>query len=279
MAEFNFDAANRKKVAFLTVKYNIHPSPDLNANPNENSVQSPYILLTHRNNSNLSLHNLFQSRVSERTKGKGRAEFPTWVKILALPNPDVPDTFTPPQFFIRAPLDLLSGQRERFGFIKLNGEQKLSSLLRDKQFVEFPTIDVWEEGAFCGVLLDASGTFGLQREQRPAKRRKLNTTQGRAAIAGLLGEYGSEDSDEADTALAKLGEYEGSGAEEEQLTPSEEGHTDALSEDGDDDDEDEAGSEVVVDPATLLAMVQEARGRNEDIEYDKVDWEDTDDDN
>ncbi|KAI9466921.1 hypothetical protein BJY52DRAFT_32492 [Lactarius psammicola] len=266
----------KRKVAFLTVEYNIHPSPSLDANPSENSVQESYILLTHRNNFDLSLRDLFQSRVSERTKGKGRAELPTWVKTLALPHPDVPDTFTPPQFFIRASLDLLSGQHERIGFIKLNGEQKLSSLLRNKQFVEFPTIEVWEEGAFRGVLLDESGTFGLQRGQKPAKRRKLNATEGRAAIAGLLGDYGSEDSDEADTALTKLGEYEESGAENEQSTTSEEGHTDALSDDGDDDD---GGSEVIVDPATLLAMVQEAQGRNEeDIEYDKVDWE-SDEDN
>jgi hypothetical protein len=271
-------AAIRRKVAFLTVEYNVHPSQSLDASSNEQSVQAPYILLTHRNSFNLSLRDLFQTRVSEH-KGKGRAELPTWVKTIALPHPDVPDTFTPPQFFIRAPLDLLSGQRERYGFIKLNGEQKLSSLLRNKQFVEFPTIEVWEEGAFQGVLLDESGTFGLQREPRPVKKRKLNARQGRAAIAGLLGDYGSEDSDEADTALAKLGEYEGSGAEShnEQLTSSEEGHTDALSEDGDDDDE--GGAEVAVDPATLLAMVQEARGRcEEDIEYDKVDWGDTDED-
>jgi len=170
---------------------------------------------------------------------------------------------------------LLSGQRESFGFIKLNGEQKLSSLLRKKQFVEFPTIEVWEEGAFRGVLLDEFGTLGLQREQRPAKRRKLNATQGRAAITGLLGDYGSEDSDEADTALTKLGEYEESGDENEKLTTSEEGHTDALSEDGDDDDE--GGIEVTVDPAALLALVQEARGRDE--EYDKVDWGESDEDN
>jgi hypothetical protein len=209
-------AVTGEKVAFLTVEYTIHPSPSLDSNPNENTVQAPHTLLTHRNNFNQSLSDLFQSRVSERTKGKGRAELPTWVKTLALPHPDVPDTFTPPQFFIRAPLDLLSGQRERYGFVRLNSEQKLSSLLRNKQFAEFPTIEVWEEGAFRGVLLDESGTLGLQREQRPVKRRKLNATQGRAAIAGLLGDYGSEDSDEADTALAKLGEYEESGAEDEQ---------------------------------------------------------------
>ncbi|KAH9062793.1 hypothetical protein EDB87DRAFT_1558653 [Lactarius vividus] len=268
----------KRKVVLSTVEYNIHPPPSLDANPDKNNIQESYTLLTHRNNFDLSLRDLFQSQVSERTKGKGRAELPTWVKTLALPHPDVPDTFTPPQFFIRAPLDLLSVQGERFGFIKLHGEQKLSSLLRNKQFVEFPTIEVWEEGAFRGVLLDESGTFGLQREQRPAKRRKLNATKGRAAIVDLLGDYGSEDSDDAETPLTKLGEYEESGAENEQLTTSEGGYTDALSEDDDDNNEDEGESEVTVDPATLLAMVLDAGRNEEDMVYDKVDWEVSDED-
>ncbi len=267
---------NRRKVAFLTVEYNIHRSPSLAANPDENKVQESYILLTHRNNFNFSLHVLFQSQVAERTKGKDRAELPTWVKTLALPHPDVPDTFTPPQFFIREPLELLPMQREKFGFFKLNGEQKLSSLLRNKHFVEFPTIDVWDDGAFRGVLLDECGTVGLQSEQRLAKRRKLNAIEGRTVITGLLGEYGSDDSDDADAVLTKLGEYEESGAENEHLTTPEEDHTDVLSEDGEDDD---GRLEGMVDPETLLAMVQETREwKEEDIEDEKVNWEVSDED-
>jgi len=167
-------------------------------------------------------------------------------------------------------------QREKFGFFKLNGEQKLSSLLRNKHFVEFPTIDVWDDGAFRGVLLDECGTVGLQSEQRLAKRRKLNAIEGRTVITGLLGEYGSDDSDDADAVLTKLGEYEESGAENEHLTTPEEDHTDVLSEDGEDDD---GRLEGMVDPETLLAMVQETREWNEeDIEDEKVNWEVSDED-
>jgi len=261
----------------LTVEYNIHPPHALDACPND--TQEPYALLTHRNNFDLSLRDLFQSQISQRTTGKNRADLPTWVKTLALPHPDMPDTFTPPQFFIRAPLDTLSGRREKFGFIKLDGERKLSVLLRNKQFVEFPTIDVWEEDAFRGVLLDGSGAFELPGVQRPAKRRKLDVSKGRAAIAGLLGDYGSEDDDEADTALTKLGEYDGSDAENRQPTTSVEGDTDSLSE-GDDDDDDEGDGEAMsmVDPATLLAMVQEAQRRNEDGDFEEVDWGESDED-
>jgi hypothetical protein len=261
---------HRKRTAFLTVEYNIHPPPTLDTSPND--AQERYSLLTHRNNFDLTLRDLFQSQISQRTK-----TLPTWVKTLALPHPDIPDAFTPPQFFIRAPLISLSGQSEKFGFIKLDSEQKLSTLLRNKHFVEFPTIDVWEEGAFRGVLFDGVGTFRLQSGQRPTKKQRLDVTKGRAAIAGLLGGYGSEDSDDADTALTRLGEYDGSDAENVEPTTSEEAdtETDGLTED---DDDDEGVPGAMVDPETLLAMVQEAQRRQgEDEEYE-VDYGESDGD-
>lgn len=175
-------------------------------------------------------------------------------------------------------MDLLSGKSEKFGFIKLDGERRLSALLRDKQFVEFPTIEVWEEGAFRGVLCDGAGAFELRGGQGPAKRRRLDVTKGRAAIVGLLGGYGSEDDDddEANMALTRLGEYEGSDAENEQQTTSEESDTDGPME-GDGDDEGELGR--MVDPETLLAMVQEAQRRHNDGgDYGEVDWGESDKD-
>jgi hypothetical protein len=268
---------HRKRTAFLTVEYNIHPPLTLDTTPND--AQEPYTILTHRNNFDLPLRDLFQSEMSQRTKRK-IVDLPTWVKTLALPHPDIPDAFTLPQFFIRAPLDSLSRQHEKFGFIKLDSERKLSTLLRNKHFVEFPTIDVWEDGAFRGVLFDGIRTFRSQGGQRPAKRQRLDVTKGRAAIAGLLGGYGSEDDDEADTALTRLGEYEGSDdAENVQPTTSEEEadtDTDGLTEDGD-DDEGEPGA--MVDPATLLAMVREAqRLQGEDREDEEVDYGESDGD-
>jgi hypothetical protein len=264
----------RKRTAFLTVEYIIHLP--LVTDASTNYAQEPYTLLTHRNDFNFSLRDLFQSQVLQRTKGKARAEMPSWVKNLALPHPDIPDAFTPPQFLIRAPLGLLSGQSEKFGFIKLDGERKCSALLRNKQIVEFPTIEVWEEGAFRGVLLDDAGTIESQGGQRPEKRRRLDVTKGRAAITGLLGGYGSEDDEEAETALTRLGDYEGSDTENEQSTTSEEEDTDESAED---DDEDEGELDATVDPATLLAMVQEVqRQHGEDGEYDEVDWGESDKD-
>ena len=272
---FSLTTYHRKRTAFLTVEYNMHPPLNLDITPND--AQEPYTILTHRNNFDLPLRDLFQSQIIERTKRK-TVDMPTWVKTLALPHPDIPDVFTPPQFFIRAPLNSLSGQHEKFGYIMLDSERKFSTLLRNKHFVEFPTIEVWEEGAFRGVLFDGVRTFRTQGGQRPTKRQRLDVTKGRAAISGLLGGYGSEDDDEADTALTRLGEYEGSDAENVQPTTSEEGNTDTdgLAED-DDDDEGEPGA--MVDPATLLAMVQEAQRRHgEDGEDEEVDYGESDGD-
>jgi hypothetical protein len=268
---------HRKRTAFLTVEYNIHPPPTLDTSPND--AQESYTLLTHRNNFDLSLRDLFQSQISQRTRKRSGADLPAWVKTLALPHPDIPDAFIPPEFFIRAPLGPLSGQSKKFAFIKLDSERKLSTLLRNKHFVEFPAIEVWEEGAFRGVLFDGIGTFESQGGQRPTKRRRLDVTKGRAAITGLLGGYGSEDSEEVDTALTRLGEYEGSDAENEQPTTEEEADTDTdgVTEDGDHDDE---GPEAMADPETLLAMVREAQRRHgEDGEFEEIDWGESDGDN
>jgi hypothetical protein len=177
-------------------------------------------------------------------------------------------------------LNVLSGQSEKFGFIRLDGERKLSTLLRNKHFVEFPTIDVWEEGAFRGALFDGVGAFELQGGQRPTKRQRLDATKGRAAIAGLLGGYGSEDGEsdeEADTALTRLGDYEGSDAENGQLRSEEtDTDTDNLTED---DDDDEGEPDAMVDPATLLAMMREAQKRHgEDGESEEIDYGESDGD-
>ncbi len=135
--------------------------------------------------------------------------------------------------------------------------------------MEFPTFEVWEEGAFRGMLFDGVGIF--ESQGGPTKRRKLDVTKGRAAIAGLLGEYGSEDDEKADTALTRLGEYEGSEVEDGQPTTSEaDTDTDGLTEDGDDD---EREPEAMVDPETLLAMVREAQRRHEeDGTFEEIDW-------
>src|SRR5882762_2676907 len=85
--------AHRKRTAFLTVEYNIHPPHTLDTSLND--AQEPYTLLTHRNNFDIFLRDLFQSQISQRTRKKSGADLPAWVKTLALPHPDIPDAFVP----------------------------------------------------------------------------------------------------------------------------------------------------------------------------------------
>jgi hypothetical protein len=95
---------------------------------------------------------------------------------------------------------------------------------------------------------------------------------------GGTGAGDDESGEEADTALTRLGDYEGSDAENGQPTTSDEADTDTdgLTED-DDDVEGEPGA--MVDPATLLAMMREAQKRHgEDGESEEIDYGESDGD-
>jgi len=168
-----------------------------------------------------------------------------------------------------AQIDPRSGLRSHSVFYKLDPTQKLSVLLRNKQFVEFPTIEVWEEGdvGFVGTIVNSEG--GVMKygddDERQTKRRKLDVGAGKKAIHGLLGDYGSDDEDvgEKEDVIAMLGEYAGSDEDNE-------------SDDLDDDDE---ADPVNLDPAALLELVQQAQAHDAGTgAEDLVDWGDSDED-
>ena len=87
-------------------------------------------------------------------------------------------------------------------------------------------------------------------DERQPKRRKMNSKEGKLAIKGLLGDYGSEE-EEVPNVLASLDDYAES-------------------------DEDDG---VEIDPAVLLDLVRQARGNEPwTVEEDEiVDWGDYDD--
>lgn len=95
----------------------------------------------------------------------------------------------------------------RPSYYKLNWNSKLSVALRNKHFIEFPTVLLVDESVFDGVLVDEHGLEEDLRERR-AKRRKLNPTAAKKAMTGLLGSYGSEaDTEDEYNALNDLEEY------------------------------------------------------------------------
>lgn len=194
------------------------------------------------------------------------------MQALILPDPDDPDAFIPPQCFMRADLDpaVPVSRFGKLGYYKLDPKQPLAKVLRATHFVEFPTIDIWEEGEFKGTIVDAQGMITQHaEEERAPKRRKLDAKAGKKAMVGLLGGYGSEseyEDEKKHNALATLGGYAGSDDEE------------AVAELGIDDmeaGEDEGDEEVEIDAAALIELVKQAQAL-QGTDDDAVDWGESD---
>jgi hypothetical protein len=234
----------------LTIEFKFHKPLDPFA-PSSQLREQPFILITHKNNIKSSLLTLIRSHVKMdgRNHSKKESSYPEWAKRLVNPDPD--DEFTNPQCVMQA---LISHQLRRSAYYSFNPSQPLINLLRHTHFVEFPTIEVWEE--FQGIIVDAQGVVRQSEDERQPKRRKLNPKAGRLAINGLLGEYGSEEEEQAPNMLAALDNYAESGDDD--------------GENGNDDE-----GEVKIDPAILLALLRQARDETA-VEDDIVDWGDYD---
>ena len=176
------------------------------------------------------------------------------------------------------------------GYYRMPPAEKLSVLLRNAHFVEFPTIEVWKE--FRGAIVDAQGavTHQVEAERKP-KRRKLDRKAGKKTINGLLGEYGSEEEDQPEepNVLSTLGGYAGSDEEmeaeveveeeeeeeEEDRGKRAEQEQNILEEDVQETDED--GDEVLdLDPTVLLQLMQQMQGDQNWVSNtgdDEVDWD------
>lgn len=193
-----------------------------------------------------------------RNHSKKESSYPEWAKCLVNPgSDDDAESFTNPQCIMQA---LISHQLKGPAYYSFDPSQPLINLLRHTHFVEFPTIEVWEE--FQGIIVDAQGVVRQSEDERQPKRRKLNAKAGRLAINGLLGDYGSEEEEQkqkqAPNVFAALDNY----AESEE--------DDGLN--GSDDE-----GEVELDPTILLNLMRQARDEPWAVEEDEmVDWGDYD---
>jgi len=186
-----------------------------------------------------------------KNHSRKESSYPEWVKCLVNPDSDDdPESFTNPQCVMQALIPYQVRGRSQPAYHSFDPSQPLINLLRHTHFVEFPTIEIWED--FQGIIVDTQGVVKQQEDERQPKRRKMNPKAGRLAINGLLGDYGSEDDEqeeEAPNVLAALDNY-------------------AESDDGDGEGE--------LDPAMLLDLMRQARGEWAVEEDDIVDWEDYD---
>ncbi|EJF61148.1 hypothetical protein DICSQDRAFT_106143 [Dichomitus squalens LYAD-421 SS1] len=292
----------KNKTALLTVEFRFHPPRNALA-PLGQPPDPPFTLLAHRIALETPLLSALQTHVAERHKSKKEKGVPPWVLALALPDEDVPDSFAPPLCVMSTSLDPLAalnanphipqpGRLLREGFYKLDSSKPLGAVLKHKHFVEFPTISVWEEDSFQGIIVDDKGAVvhDAADEPRP-KRRRLNPKQAQKAISGLLGGYGSDDgsdgsSKEERNGMNLLGGYAGSDEEESgAAAPSSTFDVDA-DEWGDDDAEGETDDEYEGSPEELAAMLQKLReagalrdpvkdgvlGGTEGVDEEQVDW-------
>ncbi|KAI0750786.1 hypothetical protein C8Q80DRAFT_531266 [Daedaleopsis nitida] len=268
----------KNRTALLTVEFKFHPPRDLLA-PTR-TPDPPFALLTHRTTLETPLLAAVQMHVTERSKSKKDKDksVPPWVQALVLPDEDVADSFITPLFVMGTPLDPLAalnssphvphpGRLLRTGYYKLDASQPLGAVLKHKHFVEFPTIEIWEEDAFQGTVVDDRGAVVHESsdEHRP-KRRKLNAKQAKKAISGLLGGYGSDGDEEGGeedrSVMNLLGSYAESDEEADAATA---GGTvaggDVFDEDawGDEDAEGETDDDYDDRPEELAAMLQKLR--------------------
>ena len=266
-------------------------------------------LMTHKNDIDQPLLTLLQTHVGEKLKqvakqGKSKAkpkdstngETPfEWLKELVFPDPpDQLEFFAPPLCLVRSTKPFASSQHTSFKRLKsrsyhsLDPFQKLSQGLRQKEFIEFPLIEVWEKDAFidCGFAEtdqhDGRYEKGVEEtDERPSKRRKVEVMgkkQGEAVVKGLLGGYGSSEDEEEESgdqgspkALDRLGQYEGSDDQGE-------GELEVPNPDAMDGSEGSGSDDEVVDPAVLIQQLKSAgfAFNSAGLDDEEVDWGDDD---
>ncbi|KAG6832888.1 hypothetical protein H0H92_004772 [Tricholoma furcatifolium] len=264
--------------AFLTIEFKLHPPRDPLA-PSSQSAGPPLVLLTHKNKMDSSLLKLAQ-QAADRVLSKKDGATNGWLRRFLFPDPDNPSSFTPPHFIMAAKMKPRSAafqkSHHRAAYYRFDPSESFATLLRNTSFVEFPTIEVWEE--FTGTVVNVQGTVTeLPADDEPnAKRRKLSRKAGKEAINGLLGDYGSEEDEEVALApangLALLDGYAESDAGEGDIAG--DGDDDAIRDDALQGSDDEV--EVELDAEALLELMRHAHGEERWAEKirlgEEVDW-------
>jgi len=261
----------------LTIEFIFHKPKDTLASVSQ-PPEAPFIVQTHKNDITKPLLSLIRERLNDvQQKSKKADAYPTWVKQLIFPDKDDPEAFTPPQCVMATRLDPTMTHRypskSNHAYFSFDPKNPLAALLRHTQFVEFPTIEVWDE--FEGTIVDIEGIIQKVEEMPAKKRRKLNPKAGKKAIQGLLGDYGSSEEDEQENeeqnVLAVLGEYADS--DDDGIG------TESLAKDGGCDlSEDDAEPDAQIDPAALLELIRKVQesGSWAFDKDDAVDWGDGD---
>jgi hypothetical protein len=284
-----FVCVYRQKRIYLTIEFLF-----VNAHGTTDSLR----IMTHKNNIDQPLLTILQAHVGDKLKqvakrqGKSKVDSDNlgWLKELVFPDPpDQLESFAPPLCLIQStrppsPHKSINRSKSR-SYHSLDPFQKLSQSLRQKEFIEFPLIEVWEKDAFTDNGFAETDQHSRLYERvveevdgRPRKRRKVEVMgkkQGEAVVKGLLGGYGSSEDEEENgdqdspRALVGLGQYEESEGEVELGVPD----PDTV-----DDSEGTGSDDEVIDSAVLIQQLKSAGFAFDPVAMgdEEVDWGDDD---
>ena len=257
----------------LTVEFVYRPPPHLL--PKNQESRQTISITSHKNDWNLTLEELVKTNVLSTPRLKKDEKIYDWLNSL-LGLGEEEEVSAPLCVMQRSKLDnenIDLIEKGRY-YYRMDWRQKLSSLLKHKHFVEFPTIEIMEERDFRDILINDEGILQDNTFDHGPKRRKLDAVTAKKVISGLVGGYGSEEEgmeEETPRPFAKVEEYDASDRDEDE--------DDENSEEGGNENEDAADVELnQEDYKEILGQIQaqDALISVDEINEDVVDWEDSD---
>ncbi|KAF8592610.1 hypothetical protein K439DRAFT_1324067 [Ramaria rubella] len=185
------------KSPLITIEFVFHIAENSLA---ANASSSSFTLLTHRNSLCITVEDCLLRHLRERGK---RGTVPSWVKTLLSEDEDMKPIYLMAQHTC-LPSNFISKT-----YHKLDPTQNLLSILRKKTFVEYPTVDIWEDVDFANRCVEVDGLFvETSGEPRPKKRPRLDAAGGRKIITELLAGYASQEEQEENNVMDMLDNYE-----------------------------------------------------------------------
>jgi hypothetical protein len=184
----------RTKVAYLTIEFVIHPS----AGPSSH-LQKPVTILTHRNPLPTPLLDLLRLHVGacDGKKKANSAPMPEWIQGLVAEKHNDHASSPVPQCLMKAQPSFLRTQGKR-AYHTLDPLLPLSTSLQHTQFIEFPTIEVWDSVTFQGVAHAQGITVQNRTDEKPTQPRSDAATKP-DSLGILLDEYGTGSEEEGTT--------------------------------------------------------------------------------
>ena len=171
----------------------IHPPRATNA--------STLKILIHRNNITIPLHTLISKYFNTaRRPDKSVDSWPSWVLELIASFPCAESHIFLPQYPPQ-PREISAnvfgrslGSATRFanGHYQVDASWPLAQILRDQEFLEFPTFELFATSPAPGEILILNKWTDADTEKEPTpKRRKME--RGTEFVSNILTEYGSDD--------------------------------------------------------------------------------------